>query len=80
MSQQGTHDAVVVGLDREADGDGSTLGDVDALERGQADLGHGDAGGGLLDVALNNLIACGTHNARCQLSEPDPRVTPTTSI
>ncbi len=58
MNQQGTHDAVVVGLDDEADGDGSALGDVDALERGQTDLGHGDAGGGLLDVALHDLIAC----------------------
>ena len=64
MSQQGTHDAVVVGLDREADGDGSTLGDVDALERGQANLRHGDAGGGLLDVALNDFIACGTHTSK----------------
>ena len=68
MNQQGTHDAVVVGLDREADGDGSALGDVDALERRQTDLRHGDTGGGLLDVALNDLIACGTHNTRCQLS------------
>ena len=64
MSQQGTHDAVVVGLDREADGDGSALGDVDALERGQPNLRDGDAGGGLLDVALNDFIACGMHTSK----------------